>query len=176
MTAQEQAAVLALLGDIQKSIQKQYSPDGYNIGVFRRGLRRTELLRELLQGQFSIRSRHLGSRMGTLHLRVFRAAPLRPSAPGGKDRPIAVQRSLDRSVRRARRLQRFGMVSDRELYSRTTAMVVAYYGEADLARILDVNVTDLHLWATGGRRPPRHLLLRIVDLANAAAKQVREGW
>ena len=51
MTAQEQAAVLALLGDIQKSIQKQYSPDGYNIGVFRRGLRRTELLRELLQGQ-----------------------------------------------------------------------------------------------------------------------------
>jgi diadenosine tetraphosphate (Ap4A) HIT family hydrolase len=33
MTAQEQAAVLALLGDIQKSIQKQYSPDGYNIGV-----------------------------------------------------------------------------------------------------------------------------------------------
>ena len=33
MTADEQAAVLALLGDIQRSIQKQYSPDGYNIGV-----------------------------------------------------------------------------------------------------------------------------------------------
>jgi diadenosine tetraphosphate (Ap4A) HIT family hydrolase len=33
MTAEEQSAVLALLGDIQKSIQKQHSPDGYNIGV-----------------------------------------------------------------------------------------------------------------------------------------------
>jgi diadenosine tetraphosphate (Ap4A) HIT family hydrolase len=33
MTAEEQAAVLALLTGIQKSIQKQHSPDGYNIGV-----------------------------------------------------------------------------------------------------------------------------------------------
>lgn len=33
MTAEEQSAVLALLTEIQKSIQKQHSPDGYNIGV-----------------------------------------------------------------------------------------------------------------------------------------------
>lgn len=33
MTAQEQSAVLALLTEIQKAIQKQHSPDGYNIGV-----------------------------------------------------------------------------------------------------------------------------------------------
>jgi diadenosine tetraphosphate (Ap4A) HIT family hydrolase len=33
MTAEEQAAVLALLREIQKAVQKQHSPDGYNIGV-----------------------------------------------------------------------------------------------------------------------------------------------
>ena len=33
MTAEEQSAVLALLSEVQRSIQKQHSPDGYNIGV-----------------------------------------------------------------------------------------------------------------------------------------------
>jgi diadenosine tetraphosphate (Ap4A) HIT family hydrolase len=33
MTAEEQAAVLALLGEIQASLQRQHCPDGYNIGV-----------------------------------------------------------------------------------------------------------------------------------------------
>ena len=33
MTADEQAAVLALLNKVQKSIQKEHAPDGYNIGV-----------------------------------------------------------------------------------------------------------------------------------------------
>ena len=33
MTAKEQSAVLALLAGIEKSIRKQHSPDGYNIGV-----------------------------------------------------------------------------------------------------------------------------------------------
>ena len=33
MTAEEQSAVLALLREIQKAIQTQHSPDGYNIGV-----------------------------------------------------------------------------------------------------------------------------------------------
>ena len=33
MTAEEQSAVVALLAEIQKSIQKQHSPDGYNIGA-----------------------------------------------------------------------------------------------------------------------------------------------
>jgi diadenosine tetraphosphate (Ap4A) HIT family hydrolase len=33
MTAEEQSAVFALLSEIQKSIQKQHAPDGYNIGV-----------------------------------------------------------------------------------------------------------------------------------------------
>jgi diadenosine tetraphosphate (Ap4A) HIT family hydrolase len=33
MTAEEQSAVLALLAEAQKSIEKQHSPDGYNIGV-----------------------------------------------------------------------------------------------------------------------------------------------
>jgi diadenosine tetraphosphate (Ap4A) HIT family hydrolase len=33
MTAEEQAAVLALLNEAQKRIAKEHSPDGYNIGV-----------------------------------------------------------------------------------------------------------------------------------------------
>jgi diadenosine tetraphosphate (Ap4A) HIT family hydrolase len=33
MTSEEQSAVLALLAEAQKSIQKEHSPDGYNIGV-----------------------------------------------------------------------------------------------------------------------------------------------
>ena len=33
MTGEEQSAVLALLSEIQRSIQRQHSPDGYNIGV-----------------------------------------------------------------------------------------------------------------------------------------------
>ena len=33
MTAEEQSAILALLREIQKSIQERHAPDGYNIGV-----------------------------------------------------------------------------------------------------------------------------------------------
>ena len=33
MTAEEQAAVLALLNEAQRLVQTQHSPDGYNIGV-----------------------------------------------------------------------------------------------------------------------------------------------
>ena len=33
MTSEEQAAVLALLNEAQRLIQKEHSPDGYNIGV-----------------------------------------------------------------------------------------------------------------------------------------------
>jgi len=33
MTAQEQAAVLALLNEARRLMQSQHSPDGYNIGV-----------------------------------------------------------------------------------------------------------------------------------------------
>jgi diadenosine tetraphosphate (Ap4A) HIT family hydrolase len=33
MTVEEQSAILALLSEIQRSIQKQHAPDGYNIGV-----------------------------------------------------------------------------------------------------------------------------------------------
>jgi diadenosine tetraphosphate (Ap4A) HIT family hydrolase len=33
MTTEEQADILALLRDIQQAIEKQHSPDGYNIGV-----------------------------------------------------------------------------------------------------------------------------------------------
>jgi diadenosine tetraphosphate (Ap4A) HIT family hydrolase len=33
MTAEEQSAVLELLREIQQSVQKEHSPDGYNIGV-----------------------------------------------------------------------------------------------------------------------------------------------
>jgi len=33
MTAEEQAAVLALLNEAQKRIETEHSPDGYNIGV-----------------------------------------------------------------------------------------------------------------------------------------------
>lgn len=33
MTPDEQAAVLALLGEAQRKIQQEHAPDGYNIGV-----------------------------------------------------------------------------------------------------------------------------------------------
>ena len=33
MSAEEQAAVLALLAQVQRSVQAQHAPDGYNIGV-----------------------------------------------------------------------------------------------------------------------------------------------
>ena len=33
MSGEEQSAVLALLAEVQQSIQKQHAPDGYNIGV-----------------------------------------------------------------------------------------------------------------------------------------------
>jgi diadenosine tetraphosphate (Ap4A) HIT family hydrolase len=33
MTADEQAAVLSLLNQVQRFLQKKYAPDGYNIGV-----------------------------------------------------------------------------------------------------------------------------------------------
>ena len=33
MTAEEQAAVLVLLNEAQKAVQKEHSPDGYNVGV-----------------------------------------------------------------------------------------------------------------------------------------------
>jgi hypothetical protein len=59
------------------------------------------------------------------------------------------------------------VMTDRELYSRTTATAIDYYGCTDLARILNVNADDLQMWATGHRRPPTHVFLRIIDLANA---------
>jgi hypothetical protein len=67
------------------------------------------------------------------------------------------------------------MRPDRELYARTTVAVIACYGYGDLARILNVNIWDLHLWATGERRPPTHVFLRIIDLANVEAKETAGG-
>ena len=58
------------------------------------------------------------------------------------------------------------MPTDRELYSRTITAVITCYGYTDLARILNVTVDDLHIWAAGKRRPPTHIFLRIIHLAN----------
>jgi hypothetical protein len=63
------------------------------------------------------------------------------------------------------------MAIDRELYMQTIAAVISYYGYTDLARILNVKVEDLRRWAAGERRPPTHVFLRIIDLANAEAKE-----
>ena len=67
------------------------------------------------------------------------------------------------------------MVTDRELYSRTTAAVIAYYGYTYLACILNVKVWDLDRWARGEARPPTDVFLRIIDLANAQAEEASEG-
>jgi hypothetical protein len=69
----------------------------------------------------------------------------------------------------------FLMVTDRELYSRTTAAVIADYGYTHLARILNVTVRDLERWAAGQNRPPTHVFLLIIDLANAEAKEAAES-
>jgi hypothetical protein len=62
------------------------------------------------------------------------------------------------------------MAIDRELYMQTIAAVISYYGYTHLARILNVKVEDLRRWATGERRPPTHVFLRIIDLANAGCQ------
>jgi hypothetical protein len=58
------------------------------------------------------------------------------------------------------------MVTDRELTARITSDVIDCYGDTYLACILNVKVRDLHSWASGERRAPTHMLLRIIDLAN----------
>jgi hypothetical protein len=62
---------------------------------------------------------------------------------------------------------RFGMGTDRDLYARITNDVIDYYGYTYLVCILNVNVRDLDRWAEGRARPPTHVFLRIIDLANA---------
>ena len=57
-----------------------------------------------------------------------------------------------------------GMVTDRDLYVRTIGDVIDYYGETQVALILNVTTEDLDRWLTGRSRPPTELFFRIIEL------------
>jgi hypothetical protein len=58
------------------------------------------------------------------------------------------------------------MVTDKELYTTTIAGLLGYYGHEQLARILNVNLSDLYRWAAGTARPPSGVFFRIIDMTN----------
>jgi hypothetical protein len=64
-----------------------------------------------------------------------------------------------------------GVVTDRNLYTETICGLMDYYGEKELARILNVTVVDLYRWSSGNRRPPSEVFFRIINLSNAAKRQ-----
>jgi hypothetical protein len=58
------------------------------------------------------------------------------------------------------------MATDKDLYAETICGLMDYYGERNLARILNVTVDDLYRWSSGSR-PPSEVFFRIVNLSRA---------
>jgi hypothetical protein len=56
------------------------------------------------------------------------------------------------------------MVTDRDLYVRTIDDVIDYYGETQVALILNVARHDLDRWLAGKSRPPTDVFFRIIEL------------
>jgi hypothetical protein len=63
-----------------------------------------------------------------------------------------------------------GMVTDKDLYAETLCGLMDYYGERQLARILNVTVVNLYRWSSGKSRPPSEIFVRIISLSNAAER------
>jgi hypothetical protein len=59
------------------------------------------------------------------------------------------------------------MATDKELYAETICGLMDYYGDRNLARILNVTVDDLYRWSSGTSRPPSEVFLRIINLSRA---------
>jgi hypothetical protein len=59
------------------------------------------------------------------------------------------------------------MATDKELYAETICGLMDYYGDRNLARILNVTVDDLYCWSSGTSRPPSEVFLRIINLSRA---------
>ena len=56
------------------------------------------------------------------------------------------------------------MVTDRDLYVRTISDVIDYYGDRQIALILNVTTDDLDRWLAGKSRPPTEVFFRIIEL------------
>jgi hypothetical protein len=63
-----------------------------------------------------------------------------------------------------------GMVTDKQIYAETICGLMDYYGERQLARILNVTVVDLYRWSSSKSRSPSEILIRLIDLSNAAER------
>ena len=59
------------------------------------------------------------------------------------------------------------MVTDKQIYAETICGLMDYYGERQLALILNVTVEDLYRWSSGKSRAPSDVLFRITNLSNA---------
>jgi hypothetical protein len=59
------------------------------------------------------------------------------------------------------------MATDKELYAETICGLMDYYGDRNLARILNVTVDDLYRWSSGTSRPPSEVFFRIINLSRA---------
>jgi hypothetical protein len=72
-----------------------------------------------------------------------------------------------RMLVQARRLRAVGiMVADKELYAQPIAdLVEDFDGYTTLARVLNVNVDELHRWSEGRGRPPADVFFRMLNLA-----------
>jgi hypothetical protein len=62
------------------------------------------------------------------------------------------------------------MVTDQDLYADTLCGLMDYYGERQLALILNVTVDDLYRWSSGKSRLPSEMFFRIINLSNAAER------
>ncbi|MCD6043119.1 MAG: hypothetical protein K0R40_2722 [Burkholderiales bacterium] len=66
------------------------------------------------------------------------------------------------------------MLTDKELYVETiSGLADCCGGYSELARILEVDVTDLRRWAEGKGRPPCHVFFRMIAVANGEG--IEEG-
>ena len=62
------------------------------------------------------------------------------------------------------------MVTDQDLFADTLCGLMDYYGERQLALILNVTLVDLYRWSSGKSRPPSEIFIRIINLSNAAER------
>ena len=61
------------------------------------------------------------------------------------------------------------MVTDRDIYVRTISDVIDYYGDRQIALILNVTTDDLDRWLAGKSRRPTEVFFRIIELKSEVA-------
>ena len=63
------------------------------------------------------------------------------------------------------------MVAHKQIDPETICGLMDYYGERQLALILNVTVDDLYRWSSGTSHPPSELFFRIINMSSAAKPQ-----